>query len=280
MSTMSEQLARTQRWMDLQSRGRDLLFRIMPGQVNEEVIGSLEQLMADSEQLASEAGVDDQLTPRRMVDEFTVDIVARTARAYDTVNQATPARAYYERAKELYERLGKTSDALQMERKLSELRLNFEQDIDGEMKRLRAQLKRAEPESLEAAETLLSLGELAGRAGDDFGALKWLHQAEEIFSRPPYELPDADTTLSALGESLAAIMGGTGNAGSTSIETAMQLRGLHQRLYVSLAASYRRSDPQKSESYDRRVANMDADRTSKGSGAELLEMLKNLSRNA
>jgi hypothetical protein len=82
--------------------------------------------------------------------------------------------------------------------------------------------------------------------------------------------------LRALTDSLAAIQSGTAANGSTSIEGAMALRAIHQRLFFALSNAYRTINPQRSAEYERRVAALDADRSSAGSRDNLLAAMKKL----
>ncbi len=274
MADMREQLARTQRFIGLQAQGRELMSRAMPGVVNDEVTAALKALVDEAERMAASAGVDDQLTPRRMVEEFEADMLEWTARAHDSMRALAPALEYYERASRLYARLGNTAAVRRIEDKSAEVRLQSGQDIDAELMRLRKRLEEAAPGTLEEAQTLISLGELVSRAGDDYGALEWLLRAEEILGREPFRLPDASSMLQALARSLAAVQGQAAAGGSSAIADAMALRATHQRLFFALSNAYRAIDPKKSEEYGARVRRMDSDRSSTGSREALLEAVK------
>jgi hypothetical protein len=274
MSTIQEQLARTERLTDLGSKSRDLMIRAMPGVVNDGVVSSLQEVVADLDTLAASADPDDQLSPRAMIEQLAADMTEWTARAHDSMNHAGAALEWYQRAKHRFAQLGNSEAVRRLEDRAAELRLRAGQDIDGEFKRAQAHLQEVEAGTLEEAKALISLGELASRAGDDHGALQWLVKAEHVLSREPFLLPDASSMLEALAGSLAAIHGGSATAGSTSIEHAMALRTVHQRLYFALSNAYRTTDPDKSAEYGARVEQMDTDRSSGGLGSTLLDAMK------
>lgn len=272
MSDIQKQIKRASTFLDLQAKQRSLMMRAMPGSVDVGVIEEMKVLLLQLHKL--EEDEEDVLTPTRNVQERVADVTEWIGRGYDSLGQPADAISYYDTAVQLYGKLGDQRAVQRLADRAAEARLHSGGDVDAEFKRLLAKLEDAEEGTLDHALTLVALGEVCSRAGDDRRALEWLSKAEKLSMKDPLRFPDADAMLGALTSSLGSIQSGMATGGKTPIEMTMALRGFHQRLYFALSNAYRDIDPEKAADYGERAKAMNDDRASSSTRQALLDMIR------
>jgi tetratricopeptide (TPR) repeat protein len=195
------------------------------------------------------------VTPNTL-NERIADTTEWIGRAHDSMNEGMEALSYLKEARQLYADLGKVDAVARIDDKIGEIGVQDEGDLDAELQRVRKRLEGGGLDILDQVKTLIQLGELLTKAGDDFEAKQPLLEAERILAATPNM--SHNQILKSLVDSIQRIMAGTLTLGENPpIVQAMQVRSLYQRLYFALGNVFRDMNPAKAKEYEEKLAAFD-----------------------
>lgn len=274
-----DDMAKARKLMEIDRRYLPMMADILPGRANARVIAELKAVQSDYERLAKAGPPTFAFYTARDLDGKIADVLESLARAHDSLNQATEARDYYQRAIQKWTAVAQPDKARRCETALARLRLSTDGNVDDEIQRLQANLERTPPNSLARVQALVELAELQSGSGDDFAAEELLLQARDEMAALGYDSatgPSGTDLANALQQSLRGIMSGQGGGGPSPIEIQMQARDLQRRILLALAQIYRESDPAKAGEYLRQSKEMDGPGENQAFSQEMLKSLSSL----
>ena len=260
-------------YMAADSRLLQAMPGIMPGAASEKVVEEFQSILASYRQLLA-AGAPQ--TPLYTLDDIRVkiaDTLEYIARTYVTMRDDDAAVPYLEEAAQAYDAVGKLERAVQCNDDLAQIRLSQGGDVDREIERLLQRLEGTAPASLPRIETLLDLGELYCKGGDDYEARRYLHEAEQSLVAMGYDNPPAEAVAEDLLSSMNRILSDEQEDGPTQIEITMRVRALYQRLYQALARAYREESLDKAAEYEQRGLAMQSQEGSAAFGQRMQGLL-------
>lgn len=256
MIDMAREQGRMSKMMELDRAMQGAMMRSMPGVCTRDEVSSLIRIREEYRELQATAKASDMLVQPAVLSERIADITEWIGRAHDSMNEGTQALPYLQEAQQLYADLGKADAVARIEDRIGAICVHSDGDLDEELKRLRQRLERRGLDTLDRAKTLIQLGELLTKAGDDFEAERPLLEAERLLAATPNL--SHNQILDSLADSLQSIMAGTADSGeSTPIVQAMQVRALYQSLYFALGNVYRLTNPAKAKEYEEKLAAFD-----------------------
>ena len=256
MIDMKREQSRMTKMMELNRDMQGAMMRAMPGVCTENEVNSLIQIRDSYRELQATAQLSDMLVTPDTLDERIADVTEWIGRAHESMNEGADAVSYFREARQLYADLGKADAVGRIDDKIGEIRVQDEGDLDAEIPRVREQLEGDGLDTLGRVKTLIQLGELLSKAGDDFEAEQPLLEAERLLAATPNM--SHNQILGSLADSVQTIMAGTATSGeATPIVQAMQVRGLYQRLYFALGNVYRDTNPTKAKEYEAKLAAFD-----------------------
>ena len=256
MIDMMREQGRMTKMMELDRAMQGAMMRALPGVCTQSEVNSLIQIRESYRELQATAQPSDMLVTLDTLNERIADITEWIGRAHESMNEGADAVSYFREARQLYADLGKADAVARIDDKIGEIRVQDEGDLDAEIKRVREQLEGGGLDTLDRVKTLIQLGELLSKAGDDFEAEQPLLEAERLLAATPNM--SHNQILGSLADSVQSIMAGTATSGGdTPIVQAMQVRGLYQRLYFALGNVYRDTNPAKAKEYEAKLAAFD-----------------------
>lgn len=256
MIDMTREQGRMTKMMELNRAMQGAMMRALPGVCTQNEVNSLIQIRDSYRELQATTQPSDMLITPATLNERIADITEWIGRAHESMNEGADAVSYFREARQLYADLGKADAVTRIDDKIGEIRVQDEGDLDAEIPRVREQLEGGGLDTLDRVKTLIQLGELLSKAGDDFGAEQPLLEAERLLAATPNM--SHNQILGSLADSVQSIMAGTATSGEgTPIVQAMQVRGLYQRLYFALGNVYRDTNPAKAKEYEAKLAAFD-----------------------
>ena len=256
MIDMAREQGRMTKMMELNRGMQGAMMRAMPGTCTRNEVASLIQIRDSYQELHATAQPSDMLVTLETLNERIADVTEWIGRAHDSMNEGPSAMPYFKEARQLYAALGKADAVARIDDKIGEIGVQDEGDLDAELQRVRTRLAGDGLDTLDRVKTLIQLGELLTKAGDDFEAEQHLLEAERLLANTPNM--NHNQILASLTDSVQSIMGGTATSGEeTPIVQAMALRGLYQRLYFALGNVYRDTNPAKAKEYEEKLSEFD-----------------------
>lgn len=256
VSNPAEEIELAQQMMRLDSQLLQCMPLTMPGQADESLLSTLKALRQHYETLLRLAPPDSQLvkadylqTKIGQCDYFagmTIESLRDDARALD----------YYEQALARFRQAGNADEIATTEKKIHELRLLLNENLDDRMQDLRNRLAQS-GEDLQRVRLLIDLGYLQLRADASYDALDSFKAAEALLEKLGHRNPAGEDLATALLSSLQDLQAGTRQAGDTPIENLVGLRGLYLELYMGLAQACRDDDPEQADHYLRLAEQLD-----------------------
>ena len=270
-----DEMAALQLYVATDSRMTAIMARLMPGQADESVIDELLEICEAYGRVlngpASSHGMYADAHLHRKIGQA----LSFAGMASESLRQDARAVEFYEQAVGAYEAANDHGEISKARSKIEELRVVLSGDVDADIERLQqAVLDTPEP-ALARVEALIALGEALVREGDSYGARDHLLEAETILIDPSngFANPSSGDLAESLLSSMQDLMSGKTQAGATSIEEKVAVRGLYSRLYHALAAAYRDDDPDRAAGYLDSAEEMDSDEGSRDFGEDMLALL-------
>lgn len=267
-----DDLSKMKRFMELDRLYMFSLPRILPGKADVSLLEELREIANGYDRLRK-AGphtfglyTDEQLANR------IADVHASMARVCESLRDDAQAEQEYAVAIELYSGLGKHDQVQSCQTSLARLQEARKGGTDAEFKRLQAELAKRQAGTVEHAQTLIELAGLHSRNYDDREAEKLYLQAERILDKLGGD-PSGGSLADALTQSLLSLQGGV-PAGPSSIETAIQIRGLYRELCMGLARIYQTSRPDLARQYTERAAQRDSRQQNDEFSAAMMRALR------
>lgn len=256
MIDMAREQGRMTKMMELDRAMQSAMMRTMPGVCTRNEVNSLAQIREGYRELQATAQPSDMLVTPDTLNERIADITEWIGRAHDSMHEGAEALSYFKEAQKLYADLGRAEVVARINDKIGEIRVQDEGDLDAEFQRVRKRLDGGGLDTLDRVKTLIQLGELLTKAGDDFEAEQPLLEAERLLAATPNM--SHNQILWSLVDSVQSIVAGTATSGENApIVQAMQVRGLYQRLYFALGNIYRDTNPAKAKEYEEKLATFD-----------------------
>jgi tetratricopeptide (TPR) repeat protein len=158
-------------------------------------IENLEQLLRDCDRLLRDARPKALPLDNDAINMKKADIVGIIAGVYDRMGEPIRAREHYRRAAVMYDELGQTQQSIRS--RIAEAQVLFfsEGEMDEAITRVQHLLEKPPASPLDHAETLLNLGQMYYRAGDDFRAEEALQGMKEILDSRGHQKPPTDSDL-------------------------------------------------------------------------------------
>lgn len=253
---VARSLERMEKFMDLDHRWRAAMLACTGGRADDSLIDELSDLEVGYAALLRDTKADDTLVKADDLRGRLAEVADWRARALETMRRLEEAMPEFERAARLFAEVGKTAESQQSLDKASDVRIELTADFDAEIQRLRARLDSTQPGSVDRVQVLIALGELYGRANDDFESIRFLEQAETELEALGGHPSDRDL-VADLGETMRRIGTGEQPGGLPPIATGLQLRVLTRRLLLALANAYRTTDPARAKEYENRLKALD-----------------------
>jgi tetratricopeptide (TPR) repeat protein len=231
------------RYMEIQERHMQAMMRTPSArpidsarrESTDEVVAELQEIHRAYEELL-------QLGPPTFPLYSLDDVHARLADVFHRIAQTyefPPARPelaleYYRRSIDSYRAAGRADEVVQLEDAITQLEQAATPDFDAELQRLETLRSTLDRPSLPHAETLVRLGELAMRGGDDYSARERLESALDELNELGHPDPGEVDMRAVLLRSMTELQAGRVEAGSTEVETLVTVHGLYIRSYQCL----------------------------------------------
>lgn len=244
-------------WMAATSPLPELMARSMPGKVDPGIVAGLAAAREQLEALLQHLDGPSQFVAPEDVAWRRADVIEWQGRAADSLQDPAAARAFYEQAAEAWGALGAGAEAARCRDKLRELRVTHEGEVDDEVAALRRRLEERAAPSTARATTLIALGELLSKVGDDVEARGHLEEAEGVLDEV-VGAPSGAAMAAALMASVAAVQDGSFTGGESAIERSLGVHQLRARLYLALGNVHRTTDPQRARVYEDKLRAMRA----------------------
>jgi tetratricopeptide (TPR) repeat protein len=241
------------RVLDLGAPYREAMVRSLRQSADPGLVAELSRICDEYDAILREIPDGATVPDPVMVRQQLADILTWRGLARQKNGELKAAVADYERATRIFDEIGHTEQAARARESIARLRLDDEGNVDEEIERLRAELRRLTPGTLPHVRAQIMLGELYTQHGDHFEARKHLAPAEAalLVLNPN---PTESNILEDLFRSITAIESGqAGDSETIPVVSAMELRALYQRLYFALARAYSKSDPSKSAEYEEKL---------------------------
>lgn len=228
-------------FMAIQQRHAQAMMKILPGTASQQVVAELKTIYAEYEALFESGPPDFEFYTLDDVRSNMADVLEMIARTYDSLRDEDRAIEYYEKAAVSFDAINQPEKAARCRENIDKIRGSEGGTIDEELQRLLAKQSSLELGSLPYITTLIEIGELRMKGGDDFAAEKDLREAltqlEAISSPDPQGEKARKTLLKAVGAVTSGDM-----SELAEIEELVATRGLYQRIYHSMALIYQETD--------------------------------------
>jgi tetratricopeptide (TPR) repeat protein len=225
------------RLTELRNRHMLSMPNIMPGKASESVLEEFKRIYAGYDELIKAGPPEFEFYTMDEVRANMADVLDMIARAYDSMRLEEEAIRYYEKAASAFDEIGQADNANRSRENIAKIRASIGGSFDEELQRLRTKLEGQTDGTLEYFTTLVDVGELYMKGGDDYTAKDTLEKAQLGLEKAGYPDPSGHPSMDLITSISNEVMSGDlSNLGK--FEELVLVRGLYQRIYQSLAQIY------------------------------------------
>jgi len=269
-----DDLGKAQLFMSIQDRHMKTMLKAVPGQASQAVVDELSAIHDAYRELLDHGPPEHPFYDAAKVESYMADVLEKIAMTYDWMRETDKAREFHGRAADAFEEVGDAAEAERIRGNMTDSEQDASGDFDTAIQRVQGELESRAEGTMEHGMSLVELGELYMRGGDDYSAEQYLTKALAAFESMGLTDPSDQDPRKVLEESMTGIRSGEERTGPTEIEKLVASRGAYQRIYQCLTSIYTASeDFEKAGLYSEKLGKLTANELDTEEIARLMQSI-------